>query len=210
MRRNLAEPALVALADAGLVDAIEVINAKTSLASLNRRAAEFAADRGIAAGAGSDAHVPLALGAAYVEMPDFDGPADFLAKLAVARPVGHHWDQARPWSARVLPEHHRRLIRRPSPSGPSQGEHGGLRAGRSRDRTRILREHGDGDHPVDGRHHDAVGCDEPPVGVDRHVIADRRGQRAPGRWSSRRPANRAARGRADRRRRRPASPPRRG
>jgi len=103
MRRNLAEPALQALTDAGLVDAIEVINAKTSLSSLNRRAAEFAATHGLAAGAGSDAHVPLALGAAYVEMPDFDGPADFLAKLASARPVGHHWDQARPWSPRVLP-----------------------------------------------------------------------------------------------------------
>ena len=80
-----------------------MINAKTSLASLNRRAAEYAAQHGLAAGAGSDAHVPLALGAAYVEMPDFDGPADFLAKLADARPVGHHWDEARPWSARVLP-----------------------------------------------------------------------------------------------------------
>lgn len=103
MRRNLAEPALQAITDAGLVDAIEVINAKTSLASLNRRAAEFAEAHDLAAGAGSDAHVPLALGAAYVEMPDFDGPQDFLAQLRHARPVGHHWDQARPWSARVLP-----------------------------------------------------------------------------------------------------------
>ncbi len=103
MRRNLTEPALDALVAAGLVDAIEVINAKTSLASLNRRAAEFAARHGLAAGAGSDAHVPLALGSAYVEMPDFDGPTDFLAKLALGRPVGHHWDEARPWTPRVLP-----------------------------------------------------------------------------------------------------------
>jgi len=103
MRRNLAEPALDALVADGLVDAIEVINAKTSLASLNRRAAEYADRHGLAAGAGSDAHVPLALGSAYVEMPDFDGPADFLAKLALGRPVGHHWDEARPWTARVLP-----------------------------------------------------------------------------------------------------------
>ena len=103
MRRNLTEPALDALVAAGLVDAMEVINAKTSLQSLNRRSAEYAAQHDLAAGAGSDAHVPLALGAAYVEMPDFDGPADFLAKLRAARPVGHHWDHARPWSARVLP-----------------------------------------------------------------------------------------------------------
>ena len=66
-------------------------------------AAEFAEAHDLAAGAGSDAHVPLALGAAYVEMPDFDGPQDFLEQLRHARPVGHHWDQARPWSARVLP-----------------------------------------------------------------------------------------------------------
>jgi predicted metal-dependent phosphoesterase TrpH len=103
MRRNLAEPALEALAAEGLVDAIEVLNAKTSLASLNRRAAAFASDHDLAAGAGSDAHVPLALGSAYVEMPDFDGPADFLDKLRVGRIVGHHWDEPRPWSARVLP-----------------------------------------------------------------------------------------------------------
>ena len=38
MRRNLGEPALRELAELGLVDAIEVLNAKTSLASLNRRA----------------------------------------------------------------------------------------------------------------------------------------------------------------------------
>ena len=37
MRRNLAEPALDALIGDGLVDAIEVINAKTSLRSLNER-----------------------------------------------------------------------------------------------------------------------------------------------------------------------------
>lgn len=103
MRRNLAEPAIDALVAEGLVDAMEVINAKTSLQSLNRRAAEHADAHDLAAGAGSDAHVPGALGAAYVEMPDFDGPADFLAKLRLGRVVGHHWDEPRPWSNRVVP-----------------------------------------------------------------------------------------------------------
>ncbi len=103
MRRNLSEAALDALIDEGLVDAIEVINAKTSLRSLNERAASTAASHDLAAGAGSDAHVPDAIGAAYVEMPDFDGPHDFLAKLRLGRAVGHHWDEARPWSARILP-----------------------------------------------------------------------------------------------------------
>jgi len=103
MRRNMAEPALYELADGGLIDAVEVLNAKTSLRSLNERAANFAAEFDLAAGAGSDAHVPLALGSAYVEMPDFDGPADFLAKLREGRVVGHHWDEHRPWRSRVLP-----------------------------------------------------------------------------------------------------------
>ena len=103
MRRNLAEAAIDALVAEGLVDAMEVINAKTSLASLNRRAADYARDHGLLAGAGSDAHVPLALGSAYVEMPDFDGPAEFVDRLRFARPVGHHWDEPRPWSPRVVP-----------------------------------------------------------------------------------------------------------
>ena len=103
MRRNMAEPALYELAQAGLLDAVEVLNAKTSLRSLNERAAHFAEEFTLAGGAGSDAHVPDALGAAYVEMPDFDGPTEFLAKLPLGRVVGHHWDQHRPWSPRILP-----------------------------------------------------------------------------------------------------------
>ena len=83
MRRNLAEPALYELAEAGLVDAVEVLNAKTSLPSLNRRAADFAEEFDLAAGAGSDAHVPNAIGSAYVEMPDFETPIEFLAALRV-------------------------------------------------------------------------------------------------------------------------------
>jgi predicted metal-dependent phosphoesterase TrpH len=103
MRRNLDETALDTLIGLGLVDAVEVINAKTSLRSLNERAASTAAMHELAAGAGSDAHVPDAIGAAYVEMPEFDGPHDFLEKLRLGRPVGHYWDEPRPWSSRVLP-----------------------------------------------------------------------------------------------------------
>jgi len=103
MRRNLSAAALDDLVAAGLVDAIEVINAKTSLRSLNEQAADYALQHGLLAGAGSDAHVPNALGAAYVEMPDFDGPREFLESLRSARPVGHHWDEARPWKPRIVP-----------------------------------------------------------------------------------------------------------
>jgi predicted metal-dependent phosphoesterase TrpH len=103
MRRNLAEATLIELAEAGVVDAVEVINAKTSLNHLNERAAAFARERGLLAGAGSDAHVPSALGAAYVEMPDFDGPRDFLAALADGVVVGHYYDAPRAWTLRIVP-----------------------------------------------------------------------------------------------------------
>lgn len=103
MRRNMSESALYGLANEGLIDAIEVLNAKTSLHSLNERATTFANEFDLAGGAGSDAHVPLALGGAYVEMPDFDGPTDFLVKLREGRIVGHHWDEHRPWKSRIIP-----------------------------------------------------------------------------------------------------------
>lgn len=103
MRHCLAEPVLDDLADAGLLDAVEAFNAKVALTSLNERAAVFARQRGLLAGAGSDAHEPSAIGAAYVEMPDFDGPASFLAALAEARVVGHHYDAPRRWRPRIVP-----------------------------------------------------------------------------------------------------------
>jgi predicted metal-dependent phosphoesterase TrpH len=105
VRHCLAEPALEALAASGGIDAIEVLNAKVSLSHLNRRAAEFAVTHGLPGGAGSDAHVASALGAAYVEMPDFDesSPASFLQSLRQGRVVGHHYDAPREWRPRVVP-----------------------------------------------------------------------------------------------------------
>lgn len=107
MRACLREDVLLSLVDAGLVDAVEVRNAKTSLSHLNERAAALAAERGLAAGAGSDAHVPSALGAAYVEMPAFDAadPAAFLVALRSpsASVVGHHYDAPRAWRPRIVP-----------------------------------------------------------------------------------------------------------
>ena len=102
-RHHMREPDLVALADAGLLDVIEVLNAKTSLRHLNEQARVFAAERGIAAAAGSDAHVPEAFGAAYVELPDFDGPGAMLEALAEGTAVGHHFDRARRWRPRIVP-----------------------------------------------------------------------------------------------------------
>ena len=104
MRRNLAEPALRDLADARPGRRHRGAQRQDVAAQPQRtRPRRSPPSTTCAGGAGSDAHVPDALGAAYVEMPDFDGPADFLDKLRGGRVVGHHWDQARPWSARILP-----------------------------------------------------------------------------------------------------------
>jgi predicted metal-dependent phosphoesterase TrpH len=105
MRRALSTDALEELIGDGLVDAIEAFNAKTRLAHLNASAAELARRHGLAPGAGSDAHVAEALGAAYVELPDrdLDQPGGFLAALREGRIVGHHADPVRPWRPRVVP-----------------------------------------------------------------------------------------------------------
>ena len=103
LRNNLREDVLRDLVEAGLVDGIEVVNAKTSLQSLNERAVDFAKEFDLAGGAGSDAHIAEALGAAYLEMPDFTDPESFLAAMAHGVPVGHHYDAPRTWRARIVP-----------------------------------------------------------------------------------------------------------
>lgn len=95
VRAGIHGPHLDALCAAGLVDVIEVFNAKVADQAHNRMAQEAADRFGLARSAGSDAHDPAGVGAAYVEMPDFDGPAAFVAALAEARIVGEHRPHAR-------------------------------------------------------------------------------------------------------------------
>ena len=103
MRNCLRSDEIDLLLAEGLVDAIEGRNAKTSLASLNQQAIDYGHLHNLAVGAGSDAHVPGAIGAAYVVMPDFDGPAAFLDSMGQGRLVGHFYDKARPWTPRIIP-----------------------------------------------------------------------------------------------------------
>jgi predicted metal-dependent phosphoesterase TrpH len=103
IRRPLHEPTMRELCAAGMIDAIEVFNAKTSLASFNARAAELAAEFGLPGGAGSDAHGPESIGAAFVEVGEFDGPHEFVAELRDGLVVGHHFDPARTWRPRIIP-----------------------------------------------------------------------------------------------------------
>ena len=80
-----------------------MFNAKTSLAHLNVQARAYAEDNDLPGGAGSDAHEPSAVGAAYLEMPDFDGPADFLDAVRRGVVIGHAYDRARQWRPRIVP-----------------------------------------------------------------------------------------------------------
>jgi len=99
-----ARGSLGAAADAlcadGLADIVEVFNAKIADQALNDRAAALARRWSLPGGAGSDAHDPAGVGAAYLEMADFDGPASFVASLASARVVGEYRDHAPRFPAR--------------------------------------------------------------------------------------------------------------
>jgi predicted metal-dependent phosphoesterase TrpH len=85
---------LPGLCAAGDVDVIEVFNAKIADQALNERAAALAREFSLPGGAGSDAHDAPGVGAAYLDMPDFDGPASFLAALADAKVTGEFRDHA--------------------------------------------------------------------------------------------------------------------
>jgi predicted metal-dependent phosphoesterase TrpH len=74
----------------GRADVIEIFNAKIEDQERNRQAADLAARFGLPGGAGSDAHDPEGIGAAYLEMPDFDGPTEFLAALRQATITGEY------------------------------------------------------------------------------------------------------------------------
>ncbi len=102
--RHSLGPVLPGLCAAGAVDIVEVFNAKIEDPGPNDRAAALATAYDLPGGAGSDAHDAPGVGAAYLEMPDFDGPAGFLAALAHARVTG----EFRP--------HAPRYPRRPHPS----------------------------------------------------------------------------------------------
>ncbi len=83
-RRHLSEPGIEAIAD--LIDIVEVFNGRSE-EQANRRAEDLCDILGAAPGAGSDAHSLREIGSAYVEMEDFEGAQDFLAKLRGAKIV---------------------------------------------------------------------------------------------------------------------------
>jgi len=71
------------------LDFLEGFNSRVTFPSDNRRAQALAQAQGLPMTAGSDAHTAYEIGRAYMEMPPFNGPEDFLENLAQGRIVGH-------------------------------------------------------------------------------------------------------------------------
>lgn len=65
-----------------LIDIVEEFNGKPRLPLANVLARRFLGRHPLTRAAGSDAHEPTHLGAAFVEMEDFSGPGDLMEKLA--------------------------------------------------------------------------------------------------------------------------------
>lgn len=89
VRRSVLRPEAVPdiIAD---VDIVEVINARVTLPGDNGRARALADEHGIAHGAGSDAHTPAEVGAAYALLPhcDLADATAFLEALRRGRVAG--------------------------------------------------------------------------------------------------------------------------
>jgi hypothetical protein len=77
---RLEEPALLAILEQ--VDILEVLNARVVRPADNERARLFAQAHGLPGGAGSDAHAPVEIASAYVEMAPFEDRDSFLRSLA--------------------------------------------------------------------------------------------------------------------------------
>jgi len=68
------------------IDIIEVYNPWAE-APANKAAADLAAELGKVTASGSDSHGVIEMGRSWMEMEEFDGPDDFLEKLAHAKHV---------------------------------------------------------------------------------------------------------------------------
>ena len=73
---------------AAQVDVMEVLNARSPFRANSNKAKSFASKHGIVPGAGSDAHTLFEIGNAYVVMPEFNNPQEFLKALSQGKIYG--------------------------------------------------------------------------------------------------------------------------
>jgi predicted metal-dependent phosphoesterase TrpH len=64
------------------IDLMEVLNSRSPFPANTNKARAFAAEHNIPGGAGSDAHTVLEIGNAFIEIPDFNTPEEFLKSVA--------------------------------------------------------------------------------------------------------------------------------
>jgi predicted metal-dependent phosphoesterase TrpH len=69
----------------GKLDFIEGLNARMIRSENNDQAQDYAKAHGLPMSAASDAHSPREVGRCYVEMPDFETPAQFLESLRAGK-----------------------------------------------------------------------------------------------------------------------------
>jgi len=74
----------------GDIDLLEVFNPRVAIREFNEEAIRFAAKYRLAAGAGSDSHVPQGLGSVRVRMRDFEDAGEFLEALHDADIIGSY------------------------------------------------------------------------------------------------------------------------
>lgn len=74
----------------GDIDLLEVFNPRVAIREFNEEAIRFAAKYRLAAGAGSDSHVPRGLGSVRVRMRDFEDAGEFLEALHDADIIGSY------------------------------------------------------------------------------------------------------------------------
>ena len=70
------------------IDVMEVLNSRSPFPANSNKASAFAGEHGIVPGAGSDAHTLFEIGNAYVIMPEFNGPQEFLKALSQGKIYG--------------------------------------------------------------------------------------------------------------------------
>ena len=135
------------------VDVIEAFNSKTESDAHNQEAWRTARMYDLPVAVGSDAHDPPGIGAAWVQMPDFDGPGSFLASLGEATFVGEYRPHALRFAPRISDNPVGGAVERPiDPSVPSlAAKPSCLGGGGSPPKDRTGRSRGDhcqpGSHP---------------------------------------------------------------
>lgn len=71
------------------VDAIETFNARVIRAAYNRKAADYATEKGLPGTAGSDGHHPSEIGRIYSLLPEFDDAESLRLAIHSAQSCGH-------------------------------------------------------------------------------------------------------------------------